>query len=109
MKNKMMFGESYKDNGFVCCWPDGSPLRPDYVTNHYKRILQKSDLRFVSMRNLRDTAATVLHNQGFDVKSIQGLLGHADVSTTANIYVHFDDRDLHGMVNAMDGIIGKKA
>lgn len=108
-KNRLAYGPAYQNHQLVCCWPDGSPLRPDYVTYHYKRIIQKSDLRFVNLKNLRDTAATVLHNNGFDVKCIQGLLGHADVSTTANIYVHFDNLDMSPMANAMDNILRKKA
>ncbi|MBS5704383.1 MAG: site-specific integrase [Butyricicoccus pullicaecorum] len=107
-QNKAKFGSEYKDNGFVCCWTDGSPLRPDYISNHYKKVILKKGFRFVRLKNLRNTAATVLHNQGFDVKNIQGLLGHADVQTTANIYVCFDEQNMHGMVDTLSDALRPK-
>lgn len=109
MQNKMKLGADYHNNDFVCCWDNGLPLRPDYVTNHYKSVIVENGFRFVSLRNLRDTAATMLHKSGFDVKSIQGFLGHADVSTTANIYVHFDNQDMSKMADTIGDAIKKKA
>ena len=38
---------------------------------------------------LRHWAGTMLYYEGVDLKTIQSRLGHADVSTTANWYVHF--------------------
>jgi integrase len=43
---------------------------------------------------LRHTYATKLLAAGCDIKTISRLLGHTDVSTTANIYVHPDDESL---------------
>lgn len=81
-------------------------------TGLYQQPLQKGDFekgfRFVRLKNLRNTAATVLHNQGFDVKNIQGLLGHADVQTTANIYVCFDEQNMHGMVDTLSDALRPK-
>ena len=97
-------GETYHKGNFVCCWSDGSPIRPDYATRHFAKVLKQSDLPPLQFRNLRDTAATLLHRQGFDVRSIQGWLGHADPSTTASIYVHFGNEDMTDMATAMDSI-----
>ena len=101
-------GAAYRNDGFVCCWPDGSPIRPDYATKHFAKVLKKSNLPPLQFRNLRNTSATLLHQQGFDVKSIQGWLGHADPSTTASIYVHFGEQDMNSMATAMNGILTSK-
>ena len=101
-------GAAYRNDGFVCCWPDGSPIRPDYATKHFAKVLKKNNLPPLQFRNLRDTAATLLHRQGFDVRSIQGWLGHADPSTTASIYVHFGNEDMTDMATAMNNIFSSK-
>lgn len=40
------------------------------------------------MHSLRHTFATDLINNGVDIKTVQKLLGHANIETTYNIYVH---------------------
>jgi integrase/recombinase XerD len=47
------------------------------------------DRRGVSLHTLRLTFASLLLQEGCDLVSIQELLGHADLSTTA-IYLHLD-------------------
>lgn len=34
---KLTLKEQYRDQSFVCSWPDGKPIRPDYVTKTFKR------------------------------------------------------------------------
>lgn len=55
---------------------------------------------------LRHTYASFLRRQNIDLKTAQYLLGHADIRTTANIYTHIDDSDIHATRDAMFG--GKK-
>ena len=43
-----------------------------------------------SCHSLRHTFATRLCESGINVKVIQDVLGHADISTTANIYSHLE-------------------
>ena len=43
---------------------------------------------------LRHTYCTDLQKKGIDVRTAQKLMGHADISTTANIYTHQDDQTL---------------
>ncbi len=37
------------------------------------------------------TLATMLYQDGVDVKTIQAIIGHADINTTMNTYVHAND------------------
>ena len=101
-EGQLRAGAAYNRQGYICCWEDGTPILPEYVSRHYLQTVRKSQLPYVQLRNLRDSAATILHKRGFDAKSIQPLLGHADASTTANIYIHFSADDLQTLAEEME-------
>ena len=54
----------------------------------YKNYLRKYNLGNYTFHELRHTFATECVDKGFDIKSLSEILGHADVSTTMNYYVH---------------------
>ena len=51
----------------------------------------KYDLPEIRFHDLRHTAGSLLLAQGVNIKQIQEFLGHADVTTTLNIYTHTDE------------------
>lgn len=63
-------------------------MEPRSYYNHYKKILSDIDLDSYNYHALRHTFATRCVEQGFDVKSLSEILGHADVGTTMRRYVH---------------------
>lgn len=54
----------------------------------YKTFLHKHNLGDYTFHELRHTFATQCVESGFDIKSFSEILGHADVNTTMNLYVH---------------------
>ncbi len=89
---KKAFGKSYykKDKDYVFVKPDGKLIRPDYVTEHFKILLNKLHLRHIRFHDLRHSCASLLLAKGIPMKAIQEWLGHSNFSTTANIYAHLD-------------------
>ena len=45
------------------------------------------------MHGLRHTNASLLIAQGVDVRTVASLLGHAQASTTLDIYAHASDKN----------------
>lgn len=56
---------------------------------------------------LRHTFATDCARAGVPLETVRWLLGHADISTTANIYQHKDGATLHAGMALLDGSGGK--
>lgn len=83
------------DNVFIQ-W-NGVQMCLDTPYQAFRRILknynaQQTDesqmLPSIPLHGLRHTAATLLIGQGVDIRTVSGRLGHANTSTTLNIYSH---------------------
>jgi integrase len=63
--------------------------RPHYVSLAFARLCTKLGIVGVRLHDLRHFNATNLLAAGTDIRTVSGRLGHADASTTLNIYAHF--------------------
>lgn len=89
---RKMFQGSYNAQylDYVCVNQLGDLLRPSYVTDHFRELLEKYGLRHIRFHDLRHTFASLLINQDVPLINVSNFLGHSDLSTTANIYAHLD-------------------
>lgn len=81
-------GEQYQDTGMIVTNPMGGYIEPRTFKKYYDQILEIARLRHFTFHALRHTMASMLYFNGVDSVSISKRLGHAQVSTTANIYAH---------------------
>lgn len=63
-------------------------LEPRMCLEKYKKILEKAGLESHTFHTLRHTFATRCVEKGFDPKSLSEILGHANINTTLQNYVH---------------------
>ena len=76
------------------------PRDPSYLTKHMKKLMKKADLPNMSPHDLRHTCASLLLQNGADIKSVQDILGHADARTTLNFYARSDIAQMRNSLEA---------
>ena len=64
------------------------PTDPRTMQNKYRKYLQKAGIRYRKFHTLRHSFATKCISNGMDIKCLSEILGHSDVQTTLNKYVH---------------------
>jgi len=84
------WGKGYRaDLDLVFCRPGGSPEDPNVVGRRFgRRIRDLARLPAIGLHGLRHTHATLLLEEGVDVKTVSERLGHDSVQTTLELYGH---------------------
>ena len=96
-------------NGYVFSQIDGTAMHPDSVTDYLKKFSKKYNLPHINAHAFRHTMASMLYFNGVDSVSISKRLGHAQVSTTANIYAHIIEEADQRNADILSDIFLKKA
>ena len=88
VENIIRLGDQWVDTDRLFTTWNGKPIHPDTVTSWFAKFLKKNELRKVTLHSLRHTNATLMIAEGVDVCTVSKRLGHANTSTTLNIYAH---------------------
>ncbi|CAM4019957.1 tyrosine-type recombinase/integrase [Mesobacillus zeae] len=89
-QEQMIVGDmrEWTSHFFIFANEFGKPIRPDSISQWWKRFTTRHKMKHIRFHELRHTSATLLINEGVHAKVISERLGHADISTTMNIYGH---------------------
>ncbi|ENK1244776.1 site-specific integrase [Clostridium botulinum] len=87
-QEKLKSGNSYNNTDYVFTTEVGNTMNARNITKSYKRLLKKAKIPYKKFHSLRHTYATKLFEVNVPLKTVQMLLGHSDISITANIYTH---------------------
>ncbi len=88
IQERFRMGEYFVNQGFVFSQDNGSPMHPDSVGKWLTKFCKRHGLPHVNPHAFRHTMASMLYYNGMDSVSISKRLGHAQVSTTSDIYAH---------------------
>ena len=64
------------------------PTEPRTYRNYYKRLMEQLNMPKLKFHGLRHSFATRCIESKCDYKTVSVLLGHSNISTTLNLYVH---------------------
>lgn len=80
--------EKYHDLDLVICREDGKPVSLGNFSKFWKRIIKKTNMRYIRFHDLRHTCASLLFSEGTHPKIVQELLGHKSIKITLDTYSH---------------------
>ena len=66
----------------------GKQVFKNVLNNMLKRVLERAGIPKVRFHDLRHTFATVALQNGVDIKTVSGMLGHFSAGFTLNTYAH---------------------
>ncbi len=93
--NAELFGEQYDHewDGYVFRYPDGKLIQPNTLTQRFSRFSKEVGIKEIRFHDLRHSCASIMHANGVNLRTIQGVLGHAQLTTTSR-YTHLYSDDL---------------
>ena len=83
----------------------GGPISPDSVLHMLHRVLKRAGLPRVRFHDLRHTFATLALQNGVDVKTVSGMLGHFSAGFTLDTYAHVTTASQRQAAKTMGGIL----
>lgn len=87
----------------------GTPLDSRNVTQALQRALAAAGLPRQRFHDLRHAYATLMIEDGEELAVVSRTLGHADLSTTADVYAHLTPAMLERSAARMDRILMRRA
>ncbi|MFQ9501376.1 MAG: tyrosine recombinase XerC [Clostridia bacterium] len=87
-EQKSIYGELWTNSDRLFVQADGKPMHPSTISKWFVRYVAQIGLPVINFHGLRHTNASLLVAQNIDIAIISARLGHAQISTTLNFYVH---------------------
>ena len=97
MEYRLSIGSKWEGDNYIFIQWNGKQMHPDTPYKTFKKIIKRYNstvaneadkLPDIPLHGLRHTSATLLISQNVDVKTVSNRLGHAQTSTTMDIYSH---------------------
>lgn len=76
------------NSSFYVLTNDIKPTEPRTYRNYYKRLMKELNMPELKFHGLRHSFATRCIESNCDYKTVSVILGHSNISTTLNLYVH---------------------
>ena len=96
----------HPDNPYMFPSPvTGGMYYPDSISGLHEKILKGAGLPHVRLHDMRHTAATLMLQNGVDIKTVSGMLGHYDAGFTLRTYTHTSTKQLEEAANTMGTVL----
>lgn len=88
LETRLLCGDRWQQSDYVFTGEFGGHMAPDTLSGYLQRFEEKYNLPHIHAHKFRHSMASVLYFSGADPVSISKRLGHAQVSTTQDMYAH---------------------
>ena len=88
LEQRLALGDQWVDSDRLFIGWDGKPLHPNSPCKQLQNYCKRIGLPCYGMHSFRHLHASILIANGIDVQTVSSDLGHAQTSTTLNIYTH---------------------
>ena len=95
------------NDDFYVLTNDEHPTEPRTYRNYYNGLMEKLGIPRLKYHGLRHSFATRCIEAGCDYKTVSVLLGHSNISTTLNLYVHPNMEQKKRCITKMFKSLGK--
>lgn len=109
LEERMAWGEAWADSGLVFTREDGTPLHPQTLRWHLRRLAKAAGVPVIRFHDLRHCAATHALASGVPVKVVSEMLGHASTGITEDVYAHVLPHMQDSAAAVMDAVLGHRA
>ncbi len=83
----------HPDNPYMFPSPvTGTMYHPDAATRIHRKLLKEAGIEHIRFHDLRHTFATLAIQNGVDIKTLSGMLGHYSSGFTLDTYTHITDK-----------------
>ena len=124
-ERRLQLGTKWQETGFVFTQWNGTQINYYTPSHWFRKHLQRYNeelaasglsqeekkaraLPYITFHGLRHTSATLLISQHVDVRTVSNRLGHAQTSTTMNIYAHSLKQSDENAANLLGDILHVK-
>ncbi len=103
--DRLSAGDAWEEQGYLFPSERGTPIEPSNLIRHFKAALKRAGLpESTRFHDLRHWCASLLISYKVHPKAIQEILGHANITTTLNVYGHLLPNVLRDATDQMAGL-----
>ena len=117
IKYRLSIGSQWDGDNYIFIQWNGRQMYPSTPYSTFKDIINRYNSRTedssqflpdIPLHGLRHTSATLLISQNIDIRTVSGRLGHAQTSTTMNIYSHALQKMDEKAADTLEGLFHTK-
>ncbi len=85
----------------------GGMYYPDSINRLHENILKGAGLKHIRLHDMRHTAASLMLQNGVDIKTVSEMLGHFDAGFTLRTYTHTTSRQQAEAADMMGSLMAQ--
>lgn len=82
----LKFGDKWVETDRLFTKDNGEPQHPNTTYHRLEKFCERVGMPFYGLHSFRHLFCSLPVNQGVDIVTVSGALGHSTVRTTSNIY-----------------------